>query len=207
MRILLLESQEHVDQYCLDQINIMFPHVGVSVFQAAEDAIAAAPRLESVLICACHEMLTEASTRILRLIHMRLPRATVVTIHGTADVLALVSLFANGATMSEAVAVVAMDAELTPSRSSLPELSERESSVMQLLSQGLQNKMIARLLGLAVPTVKTHVSNIFRKLGVSTRLDAVCKFAEHSPAGGGVAAQPRGPRDPAPTQHWPLKAA
>ena len=46
-------------------------------------------------------------------------------------------------------------------------LTPRECKVMQLMAQGLCNKEIARELGLSVGTVKLHVHNVFRKLGVS----------------------------------------
>ena len=44
---------------------------------------------------------------------------------------------------------------------------------MELVSKGLHNKEIAVALGIKVRTVDFHVSNIFVKLGVSSRLEAV----------------------------------
>lgn len=60
-------------------------------------------------------------------------------------------------------------------------LSQRESQVLRSLVEGLSNKQIALDLGLRVGTVKTHVHNIFRKLGVSDRTSAALaavRFAE-----------------------------
>lgn len=51
-------------------------------------------------------------------------------------------------------------------------LTERETEVLRLLAQGLANKEIARRLQIGDKTVKTHVSNIFGKLGVVSRTQA-----------------------------------
>ncbi len=52
-------------------------------------------------------------------------------------------------------------------------LSDRELSILSLLGEGLSNKQIAKRLWLAEQTVKFHLTNIYRKLGVSTRTEAV----------------------------------
>lgn len=54
-------------------------------------------------------------------------------------------------------------------------LSEREQDVLRELSLGHSNKLIARKLGLSAPTIKFHVNNIFRKLGVRKRAAAVAE--------------------------------
>ena len=51
-------------------------------------------------------------------------------------------------------------------------LSEREVDVLRLLAGGLANKEIARELGIAEKTVKTHVSSILGKLGLQSRTQA-----------------------------------
>lgn len=55
-------------------------------------------------------------------------------------------------------------------------LTSREIEVIELVSQGLHNKEIASTLGINVRTVEFHVSNVFLKLGASTRLEAVLKW-------------------------------
>ncbi len=60
----------------------------------------------------------------------------------------------------------------------LPEpLTARETEVLELLSQGLSNKLIARRLNISEHTVKFHVSSIYTKLDASSRTDAVSKGA------------------------------
>lgn len=52
-------------------------------------------------------------------------------------------------------------------------LSEREMEVLKLAAKGLKNQDIADELCLSVRTVQTHLSNIFDKMGVSSRTEAV----------------------------------
>jgi DNA-binding NarL/FixJ family response regulator len=51
-------------------------------------------------------------------------------------------------------------------------LSARESEVLALLVEGLPNKLIARRLEISEKTVKTHLTSIFRSLGVTDRTQA-----------------------------------
>jgi len=57
--------------------------------------------------------------------------------------------------------------------SSAPPLSEREMEVLHEAARGLPNKDIARRMNLSVRTVHTHLGNIFGKLGVGSRTEAV----------------------------------
>jgi len=52
-------------------------------------------------------------------------------------------------------------------------LSGREQEVLDLLAEGLSNKLIAQGLNISEHTVKTHVASIFVKLGASSRTEAV----------------------------------
>jgi ATP/maltotriose-dependent transcriptional regulator MalT len=54
-------------------------------------------------------------------------------------------------------------------------LSRREIAIVELIGQGHSNKEIARQLGIAPETVKTHVKRIFSKLGVERRAQAVSR--------------------------------
>ncbi len=52
-------------------------------------------------------------------------------------------------------------------------LTDRELEILRLAARGLGNKEIARQLALSVPTVKAHLVNIFNKMGVGSRTEAV----------------------------------
>jgi DNA-binding NarL/FixJ family response regulator len=54
-------------------------------------------------------------------------------------------------------------------------LTKREQEVLLLMTKGLSNKQIGLELCLSLDTVKTHVRNIFKKLGVEDRIEAVVK--------------------------------
>jgi DNA-binding NarL/FixJ family response regulator len=54
----------------------------------------------------------------------------------------------------------------------LDDLSEREREVLQLVARGLPNKLIARELSISEKTVKAHLTQIFRTIGVTDRTQA-----------------------------------
>jgi DNA-binding CsgD family transcriptional regulator len=58
------------------------------------------------------------------------------------------------------------------------QFSKREKDVIQLLLQGKGNKQIAFELGITKRTVEFHLRNIYVKLGVNTRSEAILKFTE-----------------------------
>jgi DNA-binding NarL/FixJ family response regulator len=65
---------------------------------------------------------------------------------------------------------------LLPGRRSEPapasSLSGRELEVLRLVSKGLANKQIARSLGISEHTVKIHLGNVFKRIGVNDRTSA-----------------------------------
>lgn len=79
----------------------------------------------------------------------------------------LVAQLAGGATAS-APAVPAL-------RERFPDLTPREADVLEHIAAGRTNPQIAAELFLTVPTVKSYVNQVFAKLGVATRAEAVAR--------------------------------
>jgi DNA-binding NarL/FixJ family response regulator len=52
-------------------------------------------------------------------------------------------------------------------------LSDREREVLQLLSEGNENKLIAKSMGITINTVEKHLANIYHKLGLTSRSEAI----------------------------------
>jgi DNA-binding NarL/FixJ family response regulator len=59
-----------------------------------------------------------------------------------------------------------------------PELTAREAEVLDLIARGLNNQDIARRLYLSPKTVRNHISNIFLKLQVADRAQAIVRARE-----------------------------
>ncbi len=57
-------------------------------------------------------------------------------------------------------------------------LSPRELEVLALIESGHSNQAIAARLVISLPTVKRHISNIYAKLGVDSRTQAVARAKE-----------------------------
>ena len=76
------------------------------------------------------------------------------------------------ATLSPDITQAMVSAAGQPPKPGL-DLTERESEVLSLMVEGLNNTQIAGRLTVSPSTIKSHVSNILTKLGVSSRTEAV----------------------------------
>ena len=57
-------------------------------------------------------------------------------------------------------------------------LTPREVEVAKLVCEGLDNKQISKKLRIAYNTVRAHLGNIFRKVGVKGRANLILEFVE-----------------------------
>lgn len=71
-----------------------------------------------------------------------------------------------------------------PDRSAFPELTGREREILERIASGANNARIAQQLGLSVKTVRNHSSNIFTKLHVTDRAQAIIRARDEGIGGG-----------------------
>jgi len=90
---------------------------------------------------------------------------------------AIAEVHSGGAPMSSAIARrVVQHFQTGRSADDAKNLSKREHEILSLLAKGKQDKEIADLLSLSVFTVRSYIKNIYEKLHVHSRTEAVVKF-------------------------------
>lgn len=94
---------------------------------------------------------------------------------------AISELYEGGAPMSsqiarKVVAAFSQKAEIAKAEKELHDLSHREKEILEHLSRGMMYKEIAAALFISPETVRKHVYNIYEKLHVSNRIEAVNKY-------------------------------
>jgi LuxR family maltose regulon positive regulatory protein len=70
------------------------------------------------------------------------------------------------------------DSSLAPGPTTHPLLTQRELDLLKLVSLGLSNRDISERSNITLLTTKWHLKNVFAKLGVSTRMEAVFRAQE-----------------------------
>ncbi|HSL00220.1 MAG TPA: response regulator transcription factor [Rubrobacteraceae bacterium] len=88
---------------------------------------------------------------------------------------AIRAVYAGDTIMAPTIAekVMATFEETGPDAPIVPRLTDRELEVIRLLARGESNKEIARSLGISEKTVRNHASNIYKKLHIFDRTQAV----------------------------------
>jgi DNA-binding NarL/FixJ family response regulator len=97
---------------------------------------------------------------------------------------AITEVVRGGAPMTGEVArkVIAAFQQPTSSTAEAVPLTERETEVLKLLSQGYANKEIADKLSVSYDTVRAHLKHTYEKLHVRSRTEAVAKYLKAQPS-------------------------
>lgn len=150
---------------------------GVSGIEATRQILFASPHIR-VLVVTMHEDDYSIFTA------MRAgARGYIVKGAGPDEMLRATRAVGSGeAIFSAAIAVRLIDFFTVPRPAvppqTLPELSDREREILDLVAQGASNAEIANRLVLSPKTVRNHVSNIFSKLQVADRAHAIIRGRE-----------------------------
>lgn len=91
---------------------------------------------------------------------------------------AIIELYQGGSPMSFQIArkVLGFLQEKKEPKSEYEKLTKREHQIVEYLSQGLRYKEMAILLNLSEETIRKHIQNIYRKLEVQSRTEAINKI-------------------------------
>jgi DNA-binding NarL/FixJ family response regulator len=133
---------------CIEQIRTTWPDVRVVVLSACEDR----PSIDAALNAGAS--------------------AFVVKSINATDIAAVVRQAASGSVF-HATSAPAPRSDDSSEESSLPELTEREQAILEAVACGKTTAVISRELWVSEHTVKFHLTNIYRKLGVANRAGAV----------------------------------
>lgn len=108
--------------------------------------------------------------------------------HSTPDELhqALLDILQGGVPMTSGIArrVAGFFRRRGKARDEAVRLSQRETEVLDLLSKGFVNKEIADQLSLSVETIRSYLKNIYEKMHVHSRAEAVAKYITGHGGGG-----------------------
>lgn len=91
---------------------------------------------------------------------------------------ALLNVLTGGVPMTSQIARLVIESfrQKAKTRDESSELSLREEQILELISQGYSNKLIADKLEVSIDTVCTHLRRVFAKLHVSSRTEAVVRY-------------------------------
>ena len=85
-------------------------------------------------------------------------------------------VYTGGSPMSPSIARKVVDHFHQPAQVNAEPLTKKEEEVLALLSQGLPYKEISAELKVSVNTIREHIRNVYRKLHVQSRAEAMKKF-------------------------------
>ena len=165
----------------------------VGTTQRGSEVLARVGQLRPDLVLLDHCMIGTDGVECVRAIRARYPETKVVTLSASEDAAEIAAALAAGAhayigkrinpndlpsALRQVVTGVVYHAgpdrgeRTAPAREAV-DLTEREMTMLAAISRGLSTKMISRELWISEKTVKFHLTNIYRKLGVHNRTGAM----------------------------------
>ncbi len=132
------------------------------------------------LACTAHGLTAQAEASLIRALTLAEPSNYVRTfLDAGTPMLALLHQVAPRSDYAHQLLAASGTAEAAPDQSGLIEpLSDRELAVLRLIADGLSNAEIAAQLVVAASTIKTHINNLYSKLNVRSRTQAVARARE-----------------------------
>lgn len=91
---------------------------------------------------------------------------------------AIKDLLKGGAPMSSEIASKVVESFREKPTPAEPTLTRRENEILELLGKGYENREIAEKLSISFYTVRTHIYNIYEKLHVRNRVEALSKLSK-----------------------------
>jgi DNA-binding NarL/FixJ family response regulator len=163
--VLPLADRRHPDVVLLD---MRMPEM--DGIECARELKRALPEIRSILLSASEERASVEAAEAAGASAYLVKSVTAI------DLPAVVRQVAAGYTMFQAPSADRLDG---PSDDAGPELTERETAILSAAAGGLTTKAIGKELWVSEHTVKFHLTNIYRKLGVSNRSGAIRYAFEH----------------------------
>jgi DNA-binding NarL/FixJ family response regulator len=200
--IAIIEDDEKVSQYLAEQIQLNIKVKDLRIFRDGETALqelTAQPVEVGLFDVNLPGMTGIDCIQRLKMLHPRM-QMIVLTVYDDADTIfqalaagatgyllkstpsdkvveAISEVLEGGSPISSQIARKVIDAFAAKGKGNkfFQELSRREQEILELLRKGFRYKEIADQLFLSIDTVRTHIRNIYEKLQVNSRVDALKK--------------------------------
>ena len=164
------------------------PEAEIEVFSEVEQALAVAAEAQPDVVLLDYYLPGLSGAEAISQIRAAIPETQVIVISASlspadrqvSEVAGAVAFLAKASDPDEVVAAIAAilrgdQAEVIAPEApaSAVDLTQKQFAVLTLISQGKSNKEASQILAMSPETVKSHLSEIYRRLGVANRAEAV----------------------------------
>jgi DNA-binding NarL/FixJ family response regulator len=202
IQVAVIEDQKQTREMLSTLINGKDGYVCVGSYETAEEAMRALPSLKPDIVLVDIHLPGASGIECVKALKVQLPNTQFIMCTSLEDSDNIFKALQAGATgyltkatppanileaikdahnggspMSSQIArkVISFFQQAPKINTELEKLSLREQEILQYLSKGYRYKEIAGLLNLSVETIRKHIHNIYEKLQVSSRTDAINK--------------------------------